>query len=152
MAVILPLLETLTESVNRFIDEYNRHDPTEKVTDEWSIKDVLCLVTYWHEYYAKNLDAEAHGKKFIFPDLTFYELNWRGILLFRPYADNKLIGMLTNAQKRLVETVLTGKVDGMTYRHGSKPYSIARFLEMITGYINGHTESLQKSKKKSDVV
>ncbi len=147
MAITVPLLETLTESINRFLSEYALHDPADKATAEWSAKDVLCHITYWHEYYAKNLDAEAHGKKFIFPDLTYYELNWRGVLMLRPYADTKLIGMLTNANKRLVETIMSGKVTEMTYRQGSKPYPINQFLEVITGHIHGHTDEIRKSKR-----
>lgn len=141
-------LSELTDSINNFETEYLKHFPEDKMSDIWSVRDILCHVTYWHRYYAKNLTAEAEGKSYVLPKIQFYTLNQRGVEEMRPYSDNKLFAMLSKANNQIAKTILSGKVNEMTYRMDCKPYTITRFLEIVNRHIGAHTRGIMKKRKK----
>lgn len=148
MAQTLKAFEKLTSSVNGFKNEYKLHYPDDPMSDIWSVRDILCHITYWHRYYVKNLAAEAKRKSYVLPKEPYYKLNQDGVEKMRPISDEKLIAMLTSANKRLGEIVLSGKVKQMTYREGNSPYTILNFLEMINSHIQAHTRGIKRKRKK----
>ena len=58
MTVISEAFMKLSDSLDWFMKEYKLHYPTDKMSDVWSVKDILCHITYWHRYYVKNLTSE----------------------------------------------------------------------------------------------
>jgi len=76
MEIIAKTFAQLTNSIHMFKDEYKLHYPTDPMSDIWKVKDILCHITYWHEYYVKNLKAEAKGTSFVMPKT---KINLRGL-------------------------------------------------------------------------
>ncbi len=138
----------LTESVNRFNEEYKLHYPSDRMSDIWSVKDILCHITYWHRYYAKNLATEAKGESFIMPKTKLYLMNQKGVEKMRPFSDEKLFAILEKAHKELEKVALSGKVKQMTYWEGREPYTLLRFLELVERHIGAHTRGIRKKRKK----
>jgi uncharacterized damage-inducible protein DinB len=140
-------LADLSESIDGFIEEYKHHYSTDSMSELWSVKDVLCHITYWHRYYAENLAAEARGGSHIMPKTKLYLMNQKGVEEMRPYSDKKLFILLTRAHKKLAKAVLSGKVIQMTYWEGRKPYSLLTFLEIVDRHIGSHTRGIRKKRK-----
>lgn len=137
----------LTDSINQFKKEYKLHYPTDRMSDIWSVKDILCHITYWHRYYAKNLSAQASGRSYVFPRIPFYELNQRGVEKLRSHSDKNLFAMLTKANNKLKKVILSGKVHQITYRVGTV-YTIDRFLFIIDRHIRSHTRQVGRKRKR----
>jgi hypothetical protein len=141
-------LADLTESIKRFKKEYQLHYSTDAMSDIWSVKDILCHITFWHRYYAKNLEAEAKGSTYIMPKTKLYLMNQKGVEKMHPYSDEKLFTMLAKAHNHLKKVVFSGKVTQMTYWEGRKPYSLLQFLELINHHIQAHTRGIGRKRKK----
>ena len=141
------LFARLTETLNQFVEEYRLHHPNDKVSEEWSVKDVLCHITYWHQYYAENLATEAKGIAFVFRNIRGSQINQTGVESLRSYSDEQIVGRLTAGHKMLKRSVYSGKVTQMTYRKGAKPYSLSEFLDIIDRHIQRHTAAMKKAKK-----
>ena len=72
MSSVQKSFENLTSSVSEFKNEYKLHYPNDPMSETWSVRDVLCHLTYWHRYYLKNLTAESKGSSFIMPKKQLY--------------------------------------------------------------------------------
>lgn len=146
MEAIPKVFSQLTDSINRFKEEYKLHYPSDAMSDIWSVKDILCHITYWHQYYSKNLIAQSKGKSCILPRIPFYTLNQNGVEKMRSHSDNKLFSMLTNANNQLKKIIVSGKVNHIIYREGTT-YSIPRFIEIVDRHIQSHTRGIKKKRK-----
>ena len=137
----------LTSALEKFKEVYSSQVSSNMVTNEWSVKDILCHITYWHNYYADNLNAEAKGEKYLFPKIKYSILSQKGFELLRPYSSEELFKMIDNSHLKIRDSIFVGKVSEMTYREGSKPYPIIEFLHIVEGHIRGHTKDIRLRKK-----
>ena len=144
---ILETFTLLTNSIDRFKEEYKLHYPSDRMSDIWSVKDILCHITYWHQYYARNLSAQASGRSYVFPHIPFYELNQRGVEKLRSHSDENLFAMLTKANNKLKKVILCGKVKQITYRVGTV-YTFDRFLFIVNRHIRSHTRQVGRKRKR----
>jgi len=55
--------------------------------------------------------------------------------------------MLFSAQKKMEEVILKNKVTKMTYREGSNPYDISRFIFIVNRHIGSHTRGIRKRRR-----
>jgi hypothetical protein len=148
MGKIQKAVKKLTNSVNEFQKVYKLHYPDDRMSDVWTVRDILCHITYWHEYYVKNLEAEAKGTSYIMPRTKLYLMNQKGVEKMRKYSDVKLFTRLAKANSQLGKVALSGKVKQMTYWEGRKPYTLLTFLELIDRHIQSHTRGIGKKRKK----
>jgi hypothetical protein len=142
------LLQTLAVSLDDFIEAWAGCRPEETITAAWDAKDVLCHIASWHQYYARNLAAEAAGSSFVMPKVKYSVLNQMGVEAMRPQSPEALITALRQAQATIDACVRSGKVQEVTYRSGSRPYSIAKFLQVVSSHIQGHARALRRAARR----
>lgn len=141
--------DRLTDTVGLFAATCRLHDPDALATSEWTVRDVLRHITYWHRYYADNLQAEAEGKTFFMPKRKYSELNEAGVESLQHLGDEELLTMLGQSHSDLGRSVLGGKVRQMTYRQGSRPYPLMKFLQVVDSHIKGHTRAIRRTAKRA---
>jgi hypothetical protein len=139
------LFSTFTSSIEAFIHEVKNKKSTLMATDEWTVKDELCHIVFWHENYAANYEALVKHEVPPLPE-GMSTINMAGVLSLRKYSINKLIERLRNANQSLYNSIVINKVPQMTYSKGGRTYETADFLEMITRHINTHAKQVQKAK------
>lgn len=139
------LFSTLTESIESFIYEVKNKKSTQMITDEWTVKDELCHITFWHENYAANYEALAKHENPPLPE-DMSTINMAGVLYLQKYPIKELISRLRKAHESLYDSIVVNKVPQMTYSKGGRLYKTADFLEMITRHIHTHTKQVKKAK------
>lgn len=139
------LFSSLTDTVEKFIAGVNSKKLTAMTTDEWSVKDQLCHITFWHENYAVNYEALANKKDPLLPE-GMSTINMAGVLSLKKYSTKKLIERLRKANKSLYKSIVIKKVPRMTYSRGGRVYETQDFLEMVIGHINTHLKLVKKVK------
>ena len=138
------LFITLTESVEAFIHEVKNKRSDLMATDEWTVKDELCHIVFWHENYAANYKALAEHKDPPLPE-GMSTINMRGVASLRRRSIKELIARFYLANLSLRKSIIKNKVPRMTYSKGGRTYETADFLEMIARHINTHTKQVKKA-------
>lgn len=115
------------------------------VTDEWTVKDVLCHIVFWHENYAANYEALSRHEDPPLPE-GMSTINERGVSLLKRYARKVLIGRLQKADISLRKSIVEKQVPRMTYSKGGRTYETDHFLEMIARHIETHTKQVKRAK------
>ncbi|MFH0749535.1 MAG: hypothetical protein V1917_01300 [Candidatus Gottesmanbacteria bacterium] len=137
----------LTETINNFIKEVDKHNLSDTATEEWSVKDELSHIAFWHDYYAKNYCALAAGTRpFLFISKGGSTRNQVGVDKLKHKSKKYLVTLLNKAQTSLYDSIVVKMVPKMTYVVG-KDYTTESFLEMIIGHIQRHTIQVRRAKK-----
>lgn len=139
------LFTTLSSNVEAFIKEVKSKKSSLMATDEWTVKDELCHIVFWHENYAANYKALAEHRDPPLPE-GLSTINMAGVMSLRKYPLKKLIARLYRANKSLYKSIVEKKVPRMTYSKGGRTYETAYFLEMIARHINTHTKQVKRAK------
>lgn len=137
----------LTEAVKAFLEEVSKHNLRDMATEEWSVKDELCHIAFWHDYYAQNYAALAAGTKpFLFVPKGGSTRNQKGVDMLKHKSQRYLITLLNKAHASLYDSIVVKNVPKMTYIVG-RDYTTDSFLEMITGHIQRHTTQVRRAKR-----
>lgn len=137
----------LSEAVEVFQKEVDKHSLLDMATQDWTVKDELCHITFWHDYYAQNYAALAVGTKpFLFVSKGGSTRNQEGVNGLKHKSRRYLITLLNKAHASLYSSIVVKKVPKMTYIVG-RDYTTESFLEMITGHIQRHTIQVRRAKK-----
>lgn len=140
------LFLSLTQSIEAFLQEISKHRLNDSATEEWTVKDILCHIAFWHDYYAKNYSALAENTKpFIFPSKGGSTRNQEGVNSLSHKPQKYLVSLINNAQASLYKSIVMKEVPQMTYT-GSSVYKTEDFLEMIAGHIQRHTLQVRRAK------
>ena len=130
-----------------FIQEIGKHSLLDMATKEWTVKDELCHIVFWHDYYAQNYAALAAGEKpFLFVSKGGSTRNQEGVDKLRHKPQNYLVGLINKAQSSLYNSIVVKHVPKMTYIVG-RDYKTEKFLEIVIGHINRHTMLVKRAKK-----
>lgn len=139
----------LTEAVQGFIYEVDKHDLSDMASREWTVKDQLCHVAGWHDYYAQNYAAMANGTApFLFASRGGSTRNQEMVEKLKHKSKSFLVAKFNNAHTSLQESIVMKKVPKMTYILG-RDYTTEDFLQMITAHIQRHTLLVRRAKKLS---
>lgn len=142
------LFFNLTHAIKTFLEEVNKHNPAEIAAGKWTVKDVLCHIAFWHNYYADNYSAlAAKTKPFVFPSKGGSTRNQEGVESLTLKSQKELETIVNQAQKSLYKSIVVREVSKMHYT-GQNEYKTEDFLEMITGHIQRHTVHIRKAKQK----
>lgn len=139
------LFTTLSINIDAFIEEVKGKKLGMMATNEWTVKDELCHIVFWHENYATNFKALARHEDPPLPE-GMSTINQRGVVSLRKFSQKELISKLHKANKSLKESIVDKQVPEMTYSKGGRTYKTDDFLEMIAGHIKTHTKQVKRAK------
>lgn len=139
------LFSSLSENVESFIHEIENKKSILMATNEWTVKDVLCHITFWHENYAANYEALVKYENPPLPE-GMSTINMAGVLALRKCSRQELIKRLRDANVSLYNSIELKHVQQMTYSKGGRTYETAEFLAMVTRHIATHTKQVKKAK------
>ncbi len=135
----------LSASIESFVHIIKSKKLSLMATDEWTVKNVLCHIVFWHENYAANYQALAQHKNPSLPE-KMSTINKTGVASLNKYSVKNLVSKLYLANESLYKSIEIEKVPQMTYSKGGRTYKTIDFLEMITRHITSHTKQIQRAK------
>jgi len=141
----IELFSAFSDSIEAFIHEVKNKKSTLMATDEWTVKDELCHITFWHENYAANYEALAKHKDPPLPE-GMSTINMAGVLYLRQYSIKELISRLRKAHASLYDSIVIKHIPQMTYSKGGRTYETSEFLAMITKHIYRHATQVKRAK------
>lgn len=141
------VFHVLTNQLDIFIDIVKSTKLSLMVSEEWTVKDLLCHIVFWHEMYAANYKAQDDKTYFELPD-QMSTINTRGVASLNMNSREILLNRLSKAHESLRESIIVNQVPSMKYSKKGRIYETGEFLEMIARHINTHTKQLSKSKRK----
>ncbi len=138
------LFSLLSESIETLIHEVKNKKSTLIATEEWTVKDELCHITFWHENYAANYEALAKHQDPPLPE-GMSTINMAGVLSLRKCSIKELINRLQKANMSLYNSIVVKHISQMTYSRGGRTYKTSDFLTMITRHIHRHTTQVKRA-------
>ncbi len=139
------LFAILSNNLATFINTVKRKKSTLMATEQWSVKDELCHIVFWHEMYASNYQAQADNVAPILPD-EMSTINDRGVKSLRKYSIKTLLKRLLDADKSLYINIVEKKIPSMKYSVKGRVYTTEDFLIMISRHLNTHTVQVRRAK------
>ncbi len=140
------LFISLTRAIQAFLQEIKGQKLQNMATKEWTVKDELSHIAFWHNYYAQNYESLANGTEpFVFRSKGGSTRNQDGVNSINKKSQKDLINIINNAQKSLYKSIVIKKVPKMTYIENSE-YKTEDFLVMITRHIQRHTIQVRQAK------
>ena len=119
----------LTESLKVFISEVRKARKDLQVYEDWNVKEILCHVTFWHVNYAENLLAEENKTTLPLLKGKYSDINIRAFKAYRKKPTETVIKELLDANIEIENVVKRGKVKKMTYKEGSRDYTLDLFFD-----------------------
>lgn len=139
-------LENLAESVLQLLSVCrNLTNPNTVVYPAWTVKDVLCHITFWHESFARNVSDLANDRKPKPLRGTYKELNLRCTEEFRSLPFEEIFSRLEEAQLIIQKHILNPNLVLIPYRIGSKDYSPEDHLQVVSKHIKKHIKDIEKA-------
>lgn len=139
------LFAILSNNIETFVTEVKSKKSGLMATDEWTVKDELCHIVFWHENYAANYKALSEHRDPPLPE-GLSTINMTGVMSLRKYPIKELIARLYRANRSLHKSIVEKKVPQMTYSKGGRTYKTDHFLDMIARHVNTHTKQVKRAK------
>ncbi len=115
------------------------------VYKEWNAKDILAHITFWHCYYADNLESLEKRVKFKLLEGKYTDINQNGIESLKSFQTKELVELLLKAHSRIKKVVQNKKVKNMKYKKGSRDYSINELLTSVISHLNHHISDVNRA-------
>jgi hypothetical protein len=142
------LLERLNDTLTQLLGVVRTlPNPDRVVSDDWTIKDMLSHVTFWHESFARNVADLANGRKPTPLKGKLADLNQRGVDELRGCTLSEVITRLEAAHGLIQTNILNPAISMIPYRKGSRDYSPEEHLDIVTKHIEQHLKGIQAALK-----
>ena len=144
------LLELLDDAVQLIIAVVTEVEHPESLrVDDWSAKDTLGHIAFWHESFARNVSALANGRDPEVLEGTYPVLNQRGVEASRATSVGRIAGRIRRAQATIRRYIVKLPADtAIPYRKGSRDYSPDEHLEMVRGHIIAHLHRVERARRR----
>jgi hypothetical protein len=144
------LLEQLEEAVQCIIETVKKSpNPESLQVDDWSAKDTLGHIAFWHESFARNVSAMAEGRQPHVLDGKYPDLNRQGVERSRSMSVGQIAGRIRRAQAVIRQCVARMPDDMMIpYRKGSREYSPDEHLKIVRDHIVAHLHRIEKASRR----
>ena len=144
------LLTQVDEMVERIVQVVQEvAHPEHMRVDDWSVKDTLGHVTFWHESFARNVKAMVEERE---PDVlagSYPDLNRMGVERSRSMSVGRIVGRIRRAQGVIRRGILILPADArIPYRKGSRDYAPDEHLEIVRDHISAHLNRIEKAKRR----
>jgi hypothetical protein len=138
-------LQQLDETVAQLYDTYKHlSDSGVMVYKQWTAKDVLAHLTFWHESFARNVMDLVNGRKPTPLKGRLIELNQAGLDAMCSEMLETVMARFNFAHKVIQENILNSTLNLIPYKKGSRDYSPEEHLEIVKGHINEHIQDVRK--------
>lgn len=122
------------------------------LTKDWTAKDYLSDIVYWHESFARNISDVSANRETNEIKLSLCDATIQAITENKNCSINTLLRRLTKAQKTIEAHILNNDIGSIPYRRGSREYSRIEYLDIRTSEFGWHfwsvVESFAGSNKK----
>ena len=140
-------LEGAVRQIIRAVAEIER--PELVWVNEWTVKDTLGHIAFWHDSFARNVAALTDGRK---PDVlkgTYPDLNARGVAESRGQSVTRIAARIRSAQRVLQRRIPKLPADArIPYRIGSRDYAPDEHLAMVRGHILAHLHRIERAARR----
>ena len=146
------LLEQLDEAVRGILATVEKipHPATLQV-DDWTAKDTLGHIAFWHESFARNARALVEGRPPKVLDGRYPDLNRQGVEHSRPMSVGQIAGRIKRAQAVIRRCLARMPADlRIPYRRGSRDYSPDEHLEIVRDHIVAHRHRLEQASRRRE--
>jgi hypothetical protein len=138
------LLKRLNETVFELRAFYQALDnPEQRVYPEWTAKDVLAHLDFWHASFARNINDLVHGVKPTPLKGKFIDLNQQGVDEMRSNTLEQVLESFTTAHKIIQKQILNPELKLIPYKNGSRDYTPEEHLEIVIGHIQMHLKDVK---------
>lgn len=142
------LLKQLNETILELFGVYgNMVNSGIAVNKDWTAKDILGHITFWHESFARNVRDLVNGIKPTPLKGKYSDLNQRCLDEMRPQAVEEIIKRLEAAHRVIQENILNAQLIVIPYKKGSREYTPAEHLDIVNKHIREHLREIKKASK-----
>ena len=144
------LLRQMDETIGRLLATYRGiKNPESILFGEWTAKDIVGHIVFWHESFARNVCNIASGVKPRPLKGKLSDLNQQGVEEMRLHSIETLISRLEAAHRNIQENILNPGLEQIPYRKGSRDYTPEEHLEIVNRHISGHLKEIEKALRES---
>jgi hypothetical protein len=139
------LLARLNTTVAQFIDLY-QHIPNPEIiqVDDWTAKNVLCHVTFWHESFARNVCDLVNDIPPRPLNGRYADLNQQCFTEMDPFPIETILQRFSSAQDMIRVNILNPKLMLIPYKKGSRDYTPEEHLHIVTEHVQDHLQTIRK--------
>lgn len=150
MAARRTFLNQVDEALQRIFQAVQEtEDPENLQVDDWSVKDTLGHIAFWHESFARNVKALVEGREPNVLEGSYPDLNRMGVKQSRGMNVGQVMGRIRRAQGVIRRSILTLPADTqIPYRKGSRDYTPDEHLEIVRDHIIAHLNRIEKAKRR----
>jgi hypothetical protein len=142
------LLKQLNETISQLIDVYkNIADPEMAVYEEWTAKDILGHIVFWHESFARNVRDIVNDIKPTPLKGKYCDLNQRCFDEMSTKTVETLTKRLEAAHRVIQENILNPKLVLIPYKKGSRDYMPDEHLDIVNKHVKEHLSGIRKASK-----
>jgi len=139
------LLKQLNQTVSQLFDFYkNMADPEIAVYEEWTAKDILGHIVFWHESFARNVYDIVNDIKPTPLKGKYSDLNQRCFADMRTQTIDEITKRLEVAHRVIQENILNPKLVLIPYKKGSRDYTPDEHLDIVNEHIKEHLDGIRK--------
>lgn len=142
------LLKQLNETISQLFDVYkNMPDPEIPVYEEWTAKDILGHIVFWHESFARNVRDIVNDIKPTPLKGTYRDLNQRCLDEMRTKTVEDITKRLKTAHRIIRENILNPKLVSIPYKKGTRDYTPDEHLDIVNEHIKEHLKGIRKASR-----
>lgn len=141
----LILLQSKVIELKAFFDQDLKYD--QLINTNWTAKNILGHLVFWHERFARNAKDLAEGRKPYPLHGKRSEVNDRSVQSTKNDSMVMLLNRLIQAQKTIDDNILNPAFDMIPYKKGSRDYSKLEHLSIVEHHIDKHLKELIKKIK-----
>lgn len=142
---IVDNLGQLRKELKSFIDFFEQgYDYSTMIYELWDAKNILGHITFWHESFARNISDLANELKPSPLKGKLSEVNRLSVASTNSVSIEALISRLKQAQQTIEQHIYDDRIEMIPYKKGSRDYSRAEHLEIVSNHIRKHLNDIKK--------
>lgn len=143
------LLERLNETAAQLRQTYQTlPNPEAMVYELWTAKDVLAHLTFWHESFARNVEALVSGRPPQPLKGRFSDLNQAGVEALRPLTLPQVLERFETAHALIQANILKPVLTLIPYKKGSREYTPEEHLDLVAAHITEHLREVRQALRR----
>jgi len=144
------LLAQLDEVVKGIIGAVEESaNPETLPVDNWTAKDTLGHIAFWHESFARNAKALVDGRQPKVLSGKYPDLNRQGVEHSRSMSVGQIAGRIKRAQAVIRRCLIRMPANVMIpYRQGSRDYSPDEHIAIVRDHIVAHWHRIEKAARR----